>query len=351
MTIESFSIKYNQIREFVNNVDEYIIYGAGSNGAKVAEYLKPYRAKLSSFSDSDPKKHSSEFLGYPILSPQQAIASNKMIIVASTWYPQIIEQLKHMGAKRILNLSLIGVAKKPFNNDIATKLKATEKLLSDPDSKVLFNQILAYLLDDRASSLPLSTYRQYLHPAIQQLSNINMIDGGACEGESLDSFEQYLPDHINMLCFEPELGNIQILKSKIDHLKLNERISIIEAGLWHEDTQLRFNSAATSGSNANCNVDNAGDIVIDTRSIDSICTERNFVPNLIKMDIEGAEMAALKGAKQVIEQYKPALAICLYHHLDDLWAIPGYICSLRPDYKMSLGHHTHGWFETVLYCY
>ena len=351
MTIERFSIQYNQIREFVLSREDYIIYGAGSNGVKVADYLKPYPAKLSAFCDSDAKKHGTEFQGLPILSPQQAVASNKMIIVASTWYPQIISALKQAGAKRILNLSLIGLAKQPFVADISTTLKKTEDLLSDDSSKVVFNQLLDFLLDDTPTALPVSEYPQYLHPAIQQLTDIRMIDGGACEGESLDSFERYLPDHLHMLCFEPELGNIRILQNKINNLQLNNIVSVIEAGLWHEDAQLRFTSAAASGSNANCNVDDAGDIVINTRAIDSICAEQGFIPNLIKMDIEGAEVAALEGAKHVITQHKPALAICLYHHLDDLWRIPQYIHSLRSDYKMSLGHHTKGWFETVLYCY
>tara|TARA_R110002126_G_scaffold10245_64_gene46699 strand:+ start:2228 stop:3283 length:1056 start_codon:yes stop_codon:yes gene_type:complete len=351
MAIDSFIIKYNQIRTFIQSTEDYIIYGAGSNGQKIADYLQNYSAKLIAFCDSDSKKHGTEFYGYPVLSPEQAVASNKMIIVASTWYPQIIAALRAAGATDILNLSLIGIAKQPFNSNIKKELLDIEQLLADEDSKAVFSNLITFLLDDSASALPLSDYPQYLHPKIEHIPHINMIDGGACLGESLDSFKDYFPNRINMLCFEPEHGNIHLLKNKINQMQLGGNVDVIEAGLWCEDTQLRFSSAAASGSNSNCNVDDNGDIVINTRSIDSICAELEFIPNLIKMDIEGAEVAALEGAKNIITTHKPTLAICLYHHLDDLWVIPQYIRSLRPDYKMSLGHHTKGWFETVLYCY
>ncbi len=351
MAIDRFSKKYEQIRSFIHTSQPFIIYGAGTNGQKVADYLAPYPAKLAGFCDSDPKKQGSQFHGHPILSPQQAVDSGYMIIVASTWYAQIIATLQRLGANHILNLSLIGLAKQPFVDDIAQRLNALEQKLADSQSTSLLHNLLDFLIDDTAPALPISSYPQYLHPAIRKLPHIDMIDGGACLGESLDTFKDYLPNRINMLCFEPERGNITALQGKIEHMQISDSAAVVEAGLWSEDTQLRFTSAAASGSNANCNVDDDGDIVINTRAIDSICAERQFIPSLIKMDIEGAEVAALAGAKHTIRTHKPALAICLYHHLDDLWTIPEYIHSLRPDYQMSLGHHTKGWFETVLYCY
>ena len=68
-----------------------------------------------------------------------------------------------------------------------------------------------------------------------------------------------------------------------------------------------------------------------------------------KMDIEGAEADALKGAEGIIRDNGPALAICTYHNADDLWRLPQMILSYRDDYTFFFRHYHLGQQETVLY--
>ena len=69
----------------------------------------------------------------------------------------------------------------------------------------------------------------------------------------------------------------------------------------------------------------------------------------IKMDIEGAELEALRGAESIIRKQRPKLAICVYHKPEDIWTIPMYILSLQNDYRLFLRHYSFGDTETVLY--
>ena len=69
----------------------------------------------------------------------------------------------------------------------------------------------------------------------------------------------------------------------------------------------------------------------------------------LKMDIEGAELKALEGSRQTILDNKPKLAICVYHHIKDLWEIPLFIKTLIPEYRIFLRHHTKLEYETVCY--
>ena len=69
----------------------------------------------------------------------------------------------------------------------------------------------------------------------------------------------------------------------------------------------------------------------------------------IKMDIEGAEMHALRGAEKIIKENLPTLAICTYHRATDLWEIPFYIKQLSPQYAIYFRHHEHSDHETVCY--
>ena len=79
---------------------------------------------------------------------------------------------------------------------------------------------------------------------------------------------------------------------------------------------------------------------------DELANER---VSLVKMDIEGSEAAAIKGCEKLIKKYKPALAICVYHKVTDLWELPLLIKSFVPEYKLYLRHHSKTQIETVLY--
>lgn len=73
--------------------------------------------------------------------------------------------------------------------------------------------------------------------------------------------------------------------------------------------------------------------------------------DFIKMDIEGAEMAALAGAADAIREFKPRLAISGYHKPQDLWEIPQRIRDLNPGYRLAFGHHTPIKWESVFYAF
>ena len=75
------------------------------------------------------------------------------------------------------------------------------------------------------------------------------------------------------------------------------------------------------------------------------------VPTFIKMDIEGFELAALKGAVNAIQAGKPKLALSAYHRATDLLDLPAFIDSVAPGYTLGLRHHTEDRWDTCLYFY
>jgi len=67
------------------------------------------------------------------------------------------------------------------------------------------------------------------------------------------------------------------------------------------------------------------------------------------MDIEGSETKALLGAKRIIQEHKPRLAICVYHNPKDYFEIPFLLKQFVPEYKFYLRHYYKDHGETVLY--
>ncbi|WP_108838983.1 FkbM family methyltransferase [Tateyamaria sp. Alg231-49] len=89
---------------------------------------------------------------------------------------------------------------------------------------------------------------------------------------------------------------------------------------------------------------------VETLSIDDLAGSKPIERiDYIKMDIEGAELAALKGAKRILERDRPTLAICVYHKLEDFHTIPSYIDGLGLGYEFYLQHGTLHNDETVLF--
>ena len=92
-----------------------------------------------------------------------------------------------------------------------------------------------------------------------------------------------------------------------------------------------------------------GNVKIKQVSIDNDIHEKI---TLVKMDIEGSEVSALKGMKKHIENDMPDLLISVYHRNEDLINIPKIIDEFNSNYKFYLRSHSGEAYPTeiVLFC-
>ncbi|GAB6079005.1 FkbM family methyltransferase [Hydrogenobaculum acidophilum] len=99
-------------------------------------------------------------------------------------------------------------------------------------------------------------------------------------------------------------------------------------------------------------VSEKGSVRVELTTIDDFVKENNIEKvDFIKMDIEGAELDALKGATNTIKTFKPKLAICVYHKPEHFYEIPQFIKSLVPEYKIwLLNNELWGWNGTKVFC-
>ena len=75
-------------------------------------------------------------------------------------------------------------------------------------------------------------------------------------------------------------------------------------------------------------------VLLKSITVDSL--ENDF--SYIKMDVEGEELNAIKGATNTILNHKPKMLISAYHRTDDLIKIPQAVLNIRDDYKIYMRH-------------
>lgn len=113
--------------------------------------------------------------------------------------------------------------------------------------------------------------------------------------------------------FEPVPSNFAILKHNILSSNQARKIVLNNAGLWHEKSILKFSldmdmenniGSFTAGKVENSISQNQCPVL----TLDEYCKDfQRF--DFMKMDIEGAELSALRGAQKTIEKFRPQFLI------------------------------------------
>ncbi|MBI1898586.1 MAG: FkbM family methyltransferase [Acidobacteria bacterium] len=141
-------------------------------------------------------------------------------------------------------------------------------------------------------------------------------------GANIGFFTRYALDRgaQRVIAFEPSPENTYCLRMNLSPEIESGRVIVIEKGVWDKQTTLSFstrNVANPGGHHIVENGDGGGTITINTTSIDEAANELDIERvDYIKMDVEGAEVRALEGAKNVMRKHRPRLCIATEHTAD-----------------------------------
>ena len=86
---------------------------------------------------------------------------------------------------------------------------------------------------------------------------------------------------------------------------------------------------------------------IETVALDEVLAGKRVT--FIKMDIEGAEYEALIGARKLIMENRPRMAISVYHKFEDFVTLANLVLEMHPDYRIAFRHYGFDELETVMY--
>jgi FkbM family methyltransferase len=177
------------------------------------------------------------------------------------------------------------------------------------------------------------------------------IDAGGCYGDTALYFAHKAGPRGKVASFEFLPVNVSVFGRNLGlNPDLASRIRLYENPVYSSSGQELFVIGNGPGTQVVPETSDANARKVLTLKIDDLVAHGDFPRiDFIKMDIEGAELEALKGSESILRQFKPKLAITVYHDFKDFWEIPQFLDRLGLGYRFYLRHFTIHTEETVLF--
>lgn len=344
-----------------SELSKVIIFGAAEEGQRLVSICQQRNIQIVALCDDNELLTGASYHGVKVQKSTAILNCDKSIpvIVATHRVLKPMRHLKEAGFTNVVPFAFLQVLQpsifKPhmfyenwyedmFNNK--DKIFEVRDLLEDVLSNNVLDAILGFRMTMDPSILdPIIEWELYgPYDLLDYTDSEVYIDGGTFDGDSIKLFMERVNNKFERIIgFEPDTNTYQKL---VENVKFDSRIEAVNKGLYDKEQILHFDNAGTRGS-----------IFVETESNDAVEVPVTSIDqylqgdrvSFIKMNIEGAELAALEGARHSIQKYLPKLGISIYHRASDLWEIPLFVKSIVPSYKLFFRQHDGGVIESVLY--
>lgn len=219
-------------------------------------------------------------------------------------------------------------------------------------SRSLFMDLLRYRLDNDPRIHPKVEREVIYAPDFLPVRDekIVFVDGGAYTGDSLEGLLAHGVSVKEWIAFEPDARNLEALRETAHRLSSEiGAFTVSPYGLSDRNGRVGF---ADNEGEASHVVENPGPdfsgTTIEVARLDDVIARGETT--YVKLDIEGAEQAALRGMERMFRRGN-VFAVSVYHRPADLWEIPLMLSERLPGCRMRLRQHGHHGFDTVVYAW
>ena len=327
--------------KYLKTVDKPIfLYGMGNGADRIFERLDKEKIAVSGVFVSDEFVRDKEFHGHKLCSYSDAKKQypNMIVLVAfGTCIEEVLDNIKKISCEQELYAPFIPViGSGDFTDEYYCNhyddFNFVRQRLADNRSKEVFENIIKYRVSGNTDFL-FNSFDSVdnIYSLLNMKKDAVYVDLGAYKGETAAEYIEKVGGYSHIYAVEPDIKNFKKLERNSRHLN---NISLYNTAVSFQNQKLHF--AMNGGRNSAINPDNDKSVEIQAMSVDEILSGKKA--DLIKYDVEGAELDAIKGTEETIRNFKPKLAISCYHRIADLFEIPKAVLSIRSDYKLYIRH-------------
>lgn len=349
-----------------------VLMGAGGLGRRTLAGLRRHGVAPLAFADNSPGAQGRAIDGVPVLSPAEAAQQfgERAAFVVTIWganrphrYAHSRAQLESLGCDVVCPFPPLlwkhADALLPFYlQDLPSRLveesagvrRAFDVWEDEASRREYVAQVRFRALAD-FDGLPHPTPEPQYFPKdlISWSESEWLVDGGAYDGDTLRFVtERFGGRFARILALEPDPSNFARLEKVAAELPpdVRSRVECRQIAVAARRGTLYINATGTAAS-ATTVRSFADTIEVQADTIDSLVNGER--PTFIKLDIEGAEIDALSGARRTIESAGPILAVCVYHAQNHLWKIPLLLREWCPNHALFLRPHNEEGWDLVCY--
>lgn len=346
-----------------------VLYGTGNAAERILNELDVRGIRASGIFASDGFVRDRYFRGFKVLSYAEAketFGDMLVLLAFGSHLPSVTAQIEKIASEQELlapDLPVAGYLRegsdaplgellfdREYYDTHRAELDETRALLADEQSRLVFDNVIEYRLSGRIDPLLachtpekeiwdlLVNWPDDLH-GCKKRGGLSLLDLGAYTGDTAQLFIDACGGECSrIICVEPDPRNFRKLS---EFAARERRIEPVNAAAGAFCGTVRFAKGSGRGALRRASGSKAtsaapGGRIIEVRQTTADLLLSGSPVDFIKMDLEGTEAEAIRGAEHTIRTFRPRMLISAYHRREDLFAIPREILSIRRDYSLYL---------------
>ncbi len=313
-----------------------VLYGMGNGADKIVCELSKRGLCVSDFFASSnfvrgQTFHGKKVLDFPSIKEKYKGCEYVVLLSFGSSRPEVLENIRRINDECELYVPDMPVyGDRLFDRAMLEvrfgEIKRARESLFDDRSREIFDALVNYKLSGKISFLDRteSSRQDIMSKVLSPEKYRHAIDLGAFVGDSAAELMSYAHSLERVIALEPDSHSFKRLSSMT-----SQKMTAINAIAADFDGEVMFSNEGNKNSSIYGQKKQ-----ISARAVKVDTIARDMHVDYIKIDVEGAEREALRGADETIRRDRPDIALSIYHRCDDFFDLVNNVRTLCPDHRL-----------------